>query len=81
MRSEQEMNSGTREKAAPAIEIEPMDAPLGAEIRCGDVRVLDNDAVAAIRAAWLEHLVVVFRGQALSDADLVAFGRRFGEFQ
>jgi taurine dioxygenase len=81
MRSEQKMNAGTRQKAPTAIEIESTDAALGAEIRCGDVRVLGNDAIAAIRAAWLEHLVVVFRGQTLSDAELIAFGRRFGEFQ
>ena len=79
MRSEQKLNAGTREKAPTAIEIESMDAALGAEIRCGDLRVLDNDGIAAIRAAWLEHLVVVFRGQTLSDAELIAFVRRFGE--
>jgi taurine dioxygenase len=50
-------------------------------VRCGDLRKLDDAAVKAIRQAWLDHLVIVIRGQQLSDADLVAFGRRFGEFQ
>lgn len=58
-----------------------MNAALGAEVRCGDLRGIDDAAVAAIRRAWLDHLVVVIRGQRLSDDDLVAFGRRFGEFQ
>ena len=63
------------------IEVRPTAAPLGAEIRCGDLRMLTEEAVQAIRRAWLEHLVVVFRDQTLTNADLVAFGRRFGEFQ
>jgi taurine dioxygenase len=32
-----------------------------------------------IRAAWLEHLVLRFRGQKLSDPQLLAFSRQFGE--
>ena len=63
------------------IEVLPCEAALGAEIRCGDLRTLDIDQIAAVRRAWLEHLVVCFRGQSLSDAELVAFGRRFGELQ
>jgi taurine dioxygenase len=65
----------------PGIEVIAFDAPLGAEIRCGDIRTLDDTAIAAIRQAWLAHLVVLFRGQRLSDEDLIAFGRRFGDLQ
>ena len=64
-----------------AIEVLPSDAALGAEIRCGDVRALGAEQLAQVRRAWLEHLVVCFRGQTLSDPELVAFGRRFGEPQ
>lgn len=32
-----------------------------------------------IQRAWLDHLVVRFRGQRLSDDDLIRFSRRFGE--
>jgi taurine dioxygenase len=64
-----------------SIETLPMRAPLGAEVRCGDVRTLSDSAIAVVREAWLDHLVVLFRGQSLTDADLVAFGRRFGAFQ
>ena len=56
-------------------------AALGAEVRCGDVRTLDDAGIARVRQAWLDHLVVSIRDQALSDADLVAFGRRFGDLQ
>jgi len=58
-----------------------MSAALGAEVRCGDLRTADDGQVAEIREAWLTHLVVLFRGQHFTDADLVAFGRRFGAFQ
>jgi len=63
------------------VEVIPTQAALGAEVRCGDVRKVDEATIAAIRRAWLDHLVIVIRGQQLSDADLVAFGRRFGECQ
>jgi taurine dioxygenase len=63
------------------IEVLPSAGPLGAEIRCGDLRSLDDVTALEIRQVWLDHLVVLFRGQRLSDADLIAFGRRFGEFQ
>jgi taurine dioxygenase len=64
-----------------AIDVTPSPVALGAEIRCGDLRHIDATAIAEIRRAWLGHLVVVVREQTLTDADLVAFGQRFGEFQ
>lgn len=63
------------------IKVLPFDAPLGAQIRCGDVRTLSSDQIEKVRGAWLEHLVVLFRSQQLSDPELIAFGRRFGELQ
>ena len=63
------------------MDIRPMDAALGAEVRCADLRELDDAQVARLRQAWLDHLVILVRGQEMSDAELVAFGRRFGEFQ
>ena len=59
----------------------PSGAALGAEVRCGDVRRLDDAAIAVVRQAWLDHLVVLFRDQTLSDSELVAFGQRFGELE
>ena len=63
------------------IEVVACDAALGAEIRCGDVRALNDESLGCVRRAWLEHLVVLFSGQSLNDSELVAFGRRFGELQ
>ncbi|MFN7426710.1 MAG: TauD/TfdA family dioxygenase, partial [bacterium] len=63
------------------MEVIPTGAALGAEVRCGDLRRLDTAGFAALRKAWLDHLVVLVRGQEMCNADLVAFGRGFGEFQ
>jgi taurine dioxygenase len=41
---------------------------------------LAPDTVAAIRAAWLEHHVLAFPGQTLSDDDLERFTLAFGGF-
>src|SRR5690348_15321064 len=51
---------------------------LGAEIGGVDLRELDAETVAAIRAAWLEHLVVFFRDQPLAPAQFMAFAQRIG---
>ncbi len=53
---------------------------LGAEIRGVDLSVPLNDmTIAAIRQAWLEHQVLVFRGQHLTDTQLTEFSRHFGD--
>lgn len=51
---------------------------LGAEILGVDLRTVDDDGFARIHRAWLDHLVLLFRGQTLTDEDLIAFSRRFG---
>tara|TARA_A100001037_G_scaffold209362_1_gene187579 strand:+ start:754 stop:1623 length:870 start_codon:yes stop_codon:yes gene_type:complete len=62
------------------IEIAKLAPEIGAEIRGIDLsaRLTESD-VAAIRSAWLDNLVLVFRDQDLSDADLVRFSRHFGD--
>ena len=62
------------------IGVHPIAGALGAEISGVDVaKELDAGTVAAIRQAWLEHLVIFFRDQELTPAQFLAFGRRFGE--
>jgi taurine dioxygenase len=65
--------------AAGGIDVVPNRAALGAEIRGIDLRHIGDDDFAAIHRAWLDNLVLLFRGQSLSDEDLIAFSRRFGE--
>src|SRR5262249_38017321 len=62
------------------LAIKDLDAPLGVEISGIDLsgQVSPRD-VEAIEAAWREWLVVVFRDQKLSDPQLIAFSRNFGE--
>lgn len=60
------------------FEVVPTGAAVGAEIRGLDVRALDDATFSALRQAWLEHKVLLFRGQDLTDDDLVTFAGRFG---
>ena len=60
------------------MDVIPLGPGFGAEIRGVDLRTLDDAQFRAIHAAWIEHQVLLIRGQQLSDEDLVAFSRRFG---
>ena len=62
------------------LDVRPIAGALGAEISGVDLsKDLSDAAVAAIRRAWLEHLVIFFRDQDLPPARFLAFARRFGE--
>ncbi|MDR3500516.1 MAG: TauD/TfdA family dioxygenase [Parvibaculum sp.] len=62
-----------------AIEILPSGRALGAEIRGINLAApIGDDTFDAIREAWSDHLVLLFRGQSLSDDDLIRFSQRFG---
>ncbi len=63
------------------ISVHPIAGALGAEISGVDLaKDLDDDeTIAAIRRAWLEHLVVFFHDQELTPQRFLDFGRRFGE--
>lgn len=63
----------------PGGEVVPVSDALGAEIRGVNLAGnMDATAFEPIYRSWLDHLVLVFRDQNLSDADLVAFSQRFG---
>ena len=63
------------------IEVLPIKGPIGAEVRCGDVRELDDARFGEIRRAWGDHLILLFRDQTLTDAELLHFANRFGELE
>ena len=62
------------------FEVIPTGSALGAEVTGLDLRrELDENTVGRLRAAFLDHCVLFFRGQDISQADLVRFTRYFGE--
>lgn len=64
------------------IAVLPFDAGLGADIRGVDIRrpitPFERDA---IRGAWLNHLVLRFREQPMTDEQHMAFTRQFGDLE
>lgn len=64
----------------PSIKVQKLGRSLGAEVGGVDLsRPVAAETFAQIRKAWLDHLVLRFRGQRLSDPQLIAFSRLFGE--
>jgi taurine dioxygenase len=62
------------------MEIIGTGGPLGAEIRGVDVATpLAPAIVTALKKAVIDHLVLVFRDQELTEAEQVRFSRHFGE--
>jgi taurine dioxygenase len=63
-----------------SLSIRNLDAPLGAEIAGIDVsKPLPQADIEAIENTWRERLVVVMHDQSLSDPQLIAFSKHFGE--
>jgi alpha-ketoglutarate-dependent taurine dioxygenase len=62
------------------IEVRPVAGALGAEIAGVDMaRDLDEEVVAEVRHALLEHLVIFLRDQKATPQQQVAFAKRFGQ--
>ena len=62
------------------IEVHPLSGAIGAEVRGADLSGhLDPDLLAEIRSAFLDHLVICFRGQELTPGEELAFARQMGE--
>jgi taurine dioxygenase len=68
-----------RDAAVGSIDVIPTGAALGAMVPGVDLTSLDDRQFAALKRAWHQHQVILVRGQTLSDQDLVAFSRRFGD--
>lgn len=63
-----------------SLTIVPAEAACGASVTGVDLsQALSNDQVAELRAHWLEHKVLVFPQQTLSNTDLERVTRCFGE--
>jgi taurine dioxygenase len=62
-----------------AIAAIPTGSGVGAEIRGLDLRTLANQDFQWVHRAWIDHQVLLFRDQHLSDGELIAFSRHFGD--
>ena len=63
------------------FDVVPTGAALGAEVVGLDLRDVDVQLFAALRKIWVEHEVLLFRDQDLTDGDLVRFSRYLGELE
>lgn len=61
-----------------AVAILPM-GTVGAEVQGVDLASASAAQIDAVKQAWYRHDVLVFRNQRLTDDDLLAFSRHFGE--
>jgi alpha-ketoglutarate-dependent taurine dioxygenase len=62
------MNVATKSR----LNVSRLSPHIGAEVRDIDLRqTLDASTIAAIHDAWLDHSVIIFRNQELSQEDLL----------
>jgi taurine dioxygenase len=65
-----------------ALAVRKLSDAIGAEISGVDLsRPLDEGAMAEIRQAWLENVILLFRDQAISDDDQERFCRYLGDLE
>jgi taurine dioxygenase len=61
------------------LTIKPVTPAVGAEISGVELSRVSDAEFSQIEQAWARHGALLFRDQALTDDDLLAFSRRFGE--
>jgi alpha-ketoglutarate-dependent taurine dioxygenase len=63
------------------LRIEPTDATLGAVVTGVSLADLDAPTWSTLHEAWLEHALLIFPGQHLSNAQQIAFAQRLGPIE
>ena len=67
-------------QSTTGLRIVPSGDALGADIEGVDLgQPFDAATLRQVRQAWLDHLVLRFRGQRMDDHQLMTFSRQFGE--
>jgi hypothetical protein len=66
---------------AMAPTVTPTNATLGAVVTGLALAHMDEPTWTAVERAFLEHAVLIFPGQHLTEAEQVAFARRFGDIE
>lgn len=68
------------ETVQSSVVVRPSGAALGAQVEGADIGAgLSAEQVTAIKAALSDHLVIVLRGQKITDEQLIAFSEELGE--
>ncbi len=68
------------DRSTSQLEVIPLSKHIGAELRGLDLsKPLSKADVAAVNQAWLDHIVILFRGQSLSQEDQLRVTSCFGE--
>ena len=74
------IDTAVEPSTAPKIKVRLLSEACGAEISGVDLsKPLSEAEVAAIKDAWGKHLVLVFRGQKVSQEDQLRFAAYFGD--
>jgi taurine dioxygenase len=60
------------------FQVVPAKDALAAEVRGIDLKTIDDTTFAELHRAWLQNVMLVFRGQSLDAQDLVKLVHRFG---
>ena len=68
----------SRNQTNQPFRVVPCKAALGAEVQGIDLRTVNDATFKALHDAWLNHVMLVFRGQSLGANDLVRLVNRFG---
>lgn len=67
--------------AQTTLQITPTGATLGATVTGVHLATLDDAGFAALHAAWLQHALLIFPGQHLSNDQQITFAKRFGAIE
>ena len=63
------------------MNVEPTGAATGARITGVDIsQALDADTIAVIHQAWMDHQVLIFPNQEMTEDEQIRFARLWGEF-
>jgi alpha-ketoglutarate-dependent taurine dioxygenase len=75
------VHSDRRSRNGSQFELRPIAPHIGVEFVGADLALaLDDDTLAAVRAAWVQSTILLVRNQThLRPEDLIAFARRLGE--
>ena len=78
--TEESVADAARAAGRERFEVTPLTQNIGAEIRGIDLREKpDDETVRAIYQAWLDHIVLIFPDQKLSQEDLIRATGFFGQ--